>query len=94
MHLKKVSISAIVYCISAAIFSVDVCAEDWIQKEFEVAGYVTNLTDCRVCIEAAGDETEVLDFKREIENRMQAFIRKVELRTQSCPLRFSGFIIR
>ncbi len=63
-------------------------------KEFEVAGYVTNLTDGRVCIEAAGDETEVLDFKREIENRMQAFIRKVELRTQNCPLRFSGFIIR
>ena len=38
MYLKKVSISAIIYCISAAILSVDVCAEDWIRKEFEVAG--------------------------------------------------------
>ena len=38
-------------------------------REFEVAGYVQNLPDGRVCIEAEGDAREVSAFVAAIEER-------------------------
>ena len=49
-----------------------------IAKEFEVAGFVGNLADGRVQLEAEGDAAEVADFIAAVEERMHGFIRKVE----------------
>ncbi len=65
-----------------------------VAREFEVSGYVANLSDGRVLIEAEGVETEVTGFKDEVENRLQPFIRKVEAKTQRRPPRFAGFTIK
>ena len=65
-----------------------------IAKEYEVSGYVTNLTDGRVKVEAEGLESEVRAFKKEIETQMETFIRQVEIKTQNRPRSFSGFTIR
>lgn len=65
-----------------------------IAKEFEVSGYVMNLTDGRVLVEAEGQEGEVSDFKREIETQMVAFIRSAKSGSRYRPRAFSGFTIR
>ncbi len=65
-----------------------------IAREFEVAGYVENLFDGRVCFELEGDEREVGDFIAAIEERMHGYIRKVERASRRRPPQFSGFTIR
>ncbi len=65
-----------------------------IAKEFEVSGYVANLADGRVRLEAEGEQDEVEAFKREIEYQMQVFIRGVEARTGMSLGLFKGFSIR
>ena len=63
-------------------------------KEFEVSGYVSNLHDGRVRLEAEGDQSEVLGFKNEIEDQLEVFIRKVEHQAQVRSPQYSGFTIR
>jgi acylphosphatase len=63
-------------------------------REFEVSGYVSNLNDGRVRLEAEGDQEEVLGFKHEIEDQLESFIRKVEHCAQVRAPRYSGFTIR
>ncbi len=65
-----------------------------VAREFEVSGYIVNLSDGRVLFEAEGTESEVTGFKDEVENRLTPFIRKVEAKTQRRPSRFSGFTIK
>ncbi|HUJ42492.1 MAG TPA: acylphosphatase [Opitutaceae bacterium] len=65
-----------------------------VAREFEVAGYVENLFDGRVCIEAEGGEGEVRDFIAAIEERMQGYIRQVERAGQRRAPQFRGFTIR
>lgn len=65
-----------------------------IAREFEVAGYVENLFDGRVCLELEGDEREVGDFIAAIEERMHGYIRKVERASRRRAPEFSGFTIR
>lgn len=65
-----------------------------IAREYEVAGYVANLFDGRVCVEVEGEEREVGDFIASIEQRMHGYIRKVERAGQRRAPQFSGFTIR
>jgi acylphosphatase len=65
-----------------------------VAREFDVAGFVENLTDGRVLVEAEG-EPEVLDaFVAAIEEKMEGYIRKTERQIHPRDRRFAGFTIR
>ena len=65
-----------------------------IAREFEVVGYVQNLPDGRVCIEAEGDPHEVSAFVTAIAERMHGYIRSVERSGRRGPQQFGGFTVR
>jgi acylphosphatase len=65
-----------------------------IAKEFEIAGYVANVADGRVQLEAEGRADEVAKFVAAVEERMHGFIRQVERTTGSRAPQFRGFGIR
>lgn len=65
-----------------------------VAREFEVAGFVTNLADGRVQLEAEGRSGDVADFLAAVEERMAGYIRKVERSGQRREPVFSGFAIR
>ncbi len=65
-----------------------------IAREFDVAGYVQNLADGRVRMEAEGAEKEVRAFFDRAQEVLNVFIRKTEEATERRPPTFSGFEIR
>lgn len=65
-----------------------------VAQEYEVAGYVQNLADGRVRLEAEGTEAEVDAFVGAVEERMHGHIRKVERATARRAPVFRGFEIR
>ena len=65
-----------------------------VAKEFEVTGYVTNLADGRVQLEAEGRAEEVRAFITAIEEKMHGYIRKTERTSRSRAPQFSGFTIK
>lgn len=65
-----------------------------IAKGFEVAGYVQNLPDGRVILEAEGTRDEVSAFIAEVEEEMSGFIKNVEKRGAPRKQEFFGFTIR
>ncbi len=65
-----------------------------VAKEFEVAGWVANLPDGRVQLEAEGRPDEVRDFIAALHERMEGHIRKTEQTTETRAPQFSGFTIR
>ncbi|HEY3754959.1 MAG TPA: acylphosphatase [Opitutaceae bacterium] len=65
-----------------------------VAREYEVAGYVQNLLDGRVRVEAEGDQAELDRFVSAIEDRMQGYIRKVEKSFRVRTRQFSGFRIQ
>jgi acylphosphatase len=65
-----------------------------IAKEFEVAGFVSNLPDGRVYLEAEGRASEVDAFVKGIEERMHGHLRKTERTPARRTAQFSGFTIR
>lgn len=65
-----------------------------VAKEFEVAGYVQNLPDGRVQLEAEGPAKEIEAFVAAVEERMHGYIRKTERRAERRPRQFQGFAIR
>lgn len=65
-----------------------------VAKEFEVAGYVKNLVDGRVQVEAEGSPKEIDAFITAVQERMHGYIRNVERRKESGLVRFQGFSIR
>ena len=65
-----------------------------VAKEFEVAGFVRNLPDGRVHLEAEGRATEVAAFVTALEERMHGYIRKTERSARVRPPEFSGFGIK
>lgn len=65
-----------------------------IAKEFEISGYVCNLADGRVLLEAEGERSEVEQFVGAISDRMTGYIRKVERTDESGPRQHRGFAIR
>lgn len=62
--------------------------------EYTVTGFVQNLPDGRVRLEAEGDEAEVADFVAAVEERMSGYIRQTERATQRRPAQFREFTIR
>ncbi len=65
-----------------------------VAREYEVAGYVSNLADGRVQLEAEGAGEEVGAFVAAVEERMHGYIRKVERSNRKRPAQFSGFVIQ
>lgn len=64
-----------------------------IAKEFEVSGYVRNLIDGRVQLEAEGIQSEVRAFVHEICDRLSMFIRNTEQSGNWRKPVFRGFTI-
>lgn len=65
-----------------------------VAKEFEVAGFVRNLADGRVHLEAEGAEKDVTEFVAAVQEKMHGYIRKLERTSRRRPREFSGFTIR
>ena len=65
-----------------------------VAREFEVAGFVENLPDGRVQLEAEGRKEEVEAFIEAISERMHGYVRKVERHPAPRPSQFSGFVIK
>ena len=65
-----------------------------VAKEFDVSGWVMNLPDGRVQLEAEGRPGEVDDFIAALHERMEGHIRKTEQTKETRAPQFSGFIIR
>jgi len=64
-----------------------------IAKEFEVAGFVRNLPDGRVHLEAEGRASEVAAFVAGVEERMHGYVRKLERSAGQRAPQFTGFTI-
>lgn len=65
-----------------------------VAKGYEVAGYVINLPDGRVLVEAEGSAVEVKGFLKGIEERLEGYIRKVEVAEGRRSPQYQGFTIR
>jgi acylphosphatase len=65
-----------------------------VAREFEVAGFVTNLPDGRVQLEAEGDKDEIEAFITAVGERMHGNIRKVDRIGDRRTPQFRGFEIR
>jgi len=65
-----------------------------VAKEFEVAGFVKNMTDGRVLLELEGCGAEVDAYIAGVVDQMQGFVKKIERTQQKRPAVFQGFEIR
>jgi acylphosphatase len=65
-----------------------------VAKEFEVAGFVRNLADGRVELQAEGTPRDVADFIVAVEEKMHGYIRKTERTVAKRAPEFRGFSIR
>ena len=65
-----------------------------VAKGFNVTGYVKNLADGRVLMEAEGESAEVDAFLAEIQDKMNAYIRNTETKETSDTQGMSDFTIR
>lgn len=65
-----------------------------VAKEFEVAGFVKNLSDGRVLLEIEGRPGTVDAFVSAVEERMHGYVRKMERTQQNRAAVFQGFEIR
>jgi acylphosphatase len=65
-----------------------------VAKEFDVSGWVMNLPDGRVQLEAEGRAAEVADFVAAVQERLEGYIRKTEQSGATRPPQFAGFTIR
>jgi acylphosphatase len=65
-----------------------------VAKEYEVAGFVMNLPDGRVQLEAEGAADEIDALVAAVEERMRGYIRKVDRSHRERIPQFSGFTIQ
>jgi acylphosphatase len=65
-----------------------------VAREFEVSGFVSNLPDGRVVLEAEGTPQEVEAFIAALGERMDGYVRKVDRHPSVRTPQFSGFSIR
>ncbi|HEX9784893.1 MAG TPA: acylphosphatase [Opitutaceae bacterium] len=63
-------------------------------KEYEVSGFVQNLPDGRVLMEAEGDAEEVDQFVAAVSDRMSGYVRKLDRFDHKGPRKHQGFMIR
>ncbi len=65
-----------------------------VAKEYEVTGFVRNLADGRVQLEAEGAKPEIEAFLKGLADAMPGYIRKTERSGERRPPQFQGFTIR
>jgi len=65
-----------------------------VAKEFDVCGYVSNLPDGRVLLEAEGKKEEVSAFVTAVSERLHGHIRKTERKDGRRSPTFVGFSIK
>ena len=65
-----------------------------VAREFEVSGFVANLPDGRVVLEAEGAPEEVAAFISTVHERMEGYVRKVDRTAAPRSPQFSGFSIK
>ena len=65
-----------------------------VAREFDVAGFVSNLADGRVQLEAEGSKSDLAAFVGAVEEQMHGYIRKTERNSRLRPAQFSGFAIK
>jgi acylphosphatase len=65
-----------------------------VAREFDVSGYVSNLPDGRVVLEAEGTPQEVEAFIGALQERMDGYVRKVDRHPSVRAPQFSGFSIK
>ena len=65
-----------------------------IARQFEVSGFVQNLSDGRVHLVCEGQRTEVNEFLSEISDRMESYIRDTRQDTRPETGEFASFEIR
>ena len=65
-----------------------------VAREFEVSGFVSNLPDGRVVLEAEGTPEEVEAFMAAVQERMDGYVRKVDRHPSVRAPQFSGFSIK
>src|SRR5687767_13897467 len=65
-----------------------------IAREFDVAGYVSNLADGRVQLEVEGAQHDIEAFVNAVQEKMHGYIRKVERSGRRRPAQLSGFVIK
>lgn len=65
-----------------------------VAKGFDVTGYVKNLPDGRVLLEAEGTEKEVDAFFEELQDHLGSYIRNVEKKDVVQSRKISGFSIK
>jgi acylphosphatase len=65
-----------------------------VARGFDVTGYVRNLADGRVQLEAEGRKEEIDAFIAALEERMHGYIRKTERASAKRPPQFTGFAIK
>jgi acylphosphatase len=65
-----------------------------VAKEFDVAGFVTNLADGRVQLEAEGRSVDVGAFIEAVLEKMHGYVRKVERSERRREAQHTGFTIR
>lgn len=64
-----------------------------IAKEFDVSGFVRNLSDGRVQLEAEGETDEAKAFVAEVADKLDVFIRKTERSEGTRAPQYRGFTI-
>lgn len=65
-----------------------------VAKEYEVSGFVKNLPDGRVHLEAEGQPAEVRGFVEAVQERLTGYIRKTEQTEAKRAPQFRGFFIK
>lgn len=65
-----------------------------VAKEFEVTGFVRNLADGRVEVQAEGAAAEIDAFVEAVQDKMHGYIRKTERSRGRRTAQFAGFTIR
>jgi acylphosphatase len=65
-----------------------------VAREFEVSGFVANLPDGRVVLEAEGNRADVEAFLVAVHEKMDGYVRKVDRMADVRSPQFSGFSIK